>query len=168
LQINGLLKIIAALLVGGVTMGSTLITLTMAQLDRGLARNVQAAEALVDAQRAIKEGNQGLAHMVVTTNRIGDGMERLLSHSEQVHRHVQVMAQASRSTLEVNRALEQSNAATPVELRRMLASLRSMNGSASAIRDYLRDLRDTASLDVDRLEAISAITARMNTRTPGW
>jgi len=167
-QINRLVKAFAALLVGGVTIASSMVTYYLTQLDRGLVRNVQAAGALVETQRAIMDGNAGLADMVATTNRIGDGMASLITHSEKIHGHVQVMATDNGATLELNQALEGSNAVTPIELQKMLVSLRTMNASASSIRDYLSDLRDTAALDVDRLEAISAITARMNTRTPGW
>jgi len=168
LQLSSLLKPFAAVLVAGVTAGSCLITYYMNQLDRGVAQNIRAAQALVEAQLAIKDRNGALSDLVETTDRIGLGMERLIGHSQQIQRQVQGMSAANRATLELNLALEGSNAVTPIQLRRVLTSLRNMNTSAGSIRDYMSDLRDTASLGVDRLEAISTITARMNTRTPGW
>jgi len=168
LHTRSLLRSIAALLFGGVTAASCLISYYLTQLDRGVARNVQAAEALVEAQRAIQDRNVVLTEMVAATDRIGQGMERLTNHSQQIHQQIEAMAAANRVTLELNQALEESNAVTPAELRRVLASVRSMNASAASIRDYMSDLRNTAAQDVDRLKAISAITARMNTRTPGW
>ncbi len=148
--------------------GSLSITGYLSRLEGGVQQNVRAAQALVDAQKAIRDRNAALSDMVVATNRIGTGLEAVLSRSEQIGQGVKAVAQANRQTLALNGQVEANNADSARELARVLAALRSMNQSAGAIRQYMADVSEIAARDAGALRAIGANTARMDARTPGW
>ena len=162
------LRLIVAGVLGAVAAGSFVITGYLARLEAGIQQNVTAAQALVETQKAVRDRNAVLTDMVAVTNRMGAGLDVVLDRSQAIELGVQAVSEANRATLVLNRAAQQNNAASAQEMARVLAALKGMNRSASAIDDYLAALRDTVAADVDALSAIGSNTARMNVKTPGW
>lgn len=157
-----------AVLLAAVVGGSLTITGYLARLEAGVLHNVRAAQALVDAQRFIRDKNAALESMVTGTDRIGAGLEVIVAQSEALGAGVGAVAQASRDTLALNNALGAHNADAARDLARVVAALRAMKKLAAEVRDSVADLSDTAAADLEALRAIGANTARMNARTPGW
>jgi len=163
-----LLRLAVALALGAAVGGSLIITGYLSRLEAGIEQNVTAAQALVHTQKAVRDRNAVLTDMVAATNRISAGLDVVLQRSQAIEAGVQAVAEANRATLALNQVAERNNTASAEEMSRVLAALKGMNTSASAIHDYLMALRDTAAADVDALTAIGSNTARMNAKTPGW
>jgi hypothetical protein len=159
---------VLALLLGGVTAGSFVITGYLARLEVGIDQNAAALGQTVQAQRAILRQNELLDEMLLVTGRLSHGLNQVLAVTEAIDAQVLVVRDANAATLQLNRAVEGHNAAAAQDLARVAAALAGMNQSASAIDQYLTSLSQTATADVDYLNAIAINTARMNARTPGW
>lgn len=161
-------RLAAAGVLAAATVGSLSITRYLSRLEAGVLHNVRAAQALVDTQTAIRDRNAVLSDMVVVTDRIGAGLDGLISRSEQIGTGVRAVSRANSETLQLNRAVEANNDDAARELARVVEALIAMNQSASAIAQYMSDVADTAARDMEALRAIGSNTARMNARTPGW
>lgn len=161
-------RIAVAVLLGALTLVTFALTGQMLRLEAGLQQNLEAAQALVRAQSAIRERNTLLADLLGLTGGIGEGLDGVVRRSEAISQHAAAILQANRALLDLNLAVEQQTGATADDLERVSASLNAVDRSASSIRDSLADLRDTVAADAELLESIAASTARMNQRTPGW
>lgn len=158
-------RLITAATLGAAVAGSLSITHYLTALEEGIEQNVVAARAPVEAQKAIRDRNAVLGEMVAATNRISVGLDGALEQSVAIRGHVGAVGEANRATLGLNRSMAGHNEAAATDLEGVIAGLRSMNGSAAAIREYLRELRSVAAADVDYLESIAVSTARMNAKT---
>lgn len=165
---GGIIRLVVAGVLGAAVAGSFAITANLTRLEEGVNQNIEAARALVEAQKAIRDRNAVLGEMVAATTRIGGGLDGVLARSQAIEANVAAVAEANQATLKLNAAVQAGNAASAQELARVAAGIRSMNRSAGAIRDYLAALGETVAGDVDQLSAIGANTSRMNLRTPGW
>lgn len=161
-------RIAVAALVGALALATFALTGQMLRLEAGLQQNLEAAQALVRAQSAIRERNALLAELLGLTGDIGEGLDGVVQRSAAISRHASAVLQANQALLEINLTVEQQTGATADDLQRVAVSLEAVGRSASSIRDSLADLRDTVASDVELLESIAASTARMNQRTPGW
>jgi uncharacterized protein YoxC len=162
------IRVLIAVLVGVAAVGSYSITTYLSLLESGINQNVVGVERVVAVEQAIKEHNGALVGMVKTTQDISQRMDSLVNYTTTILQQIHTVGEANRATERLNGTLVENNQASAKELGRVVASLSAMNQSAVAIHQYMQELSATASHDVDALESISANTARMNTRTPGW
>lgn len=159
-------RVVGAILLGAAVAGSFVITRYLSLLEGGIRRDIDAVDRIVAVEKEIQKQNDVLTDMVATTKRIGTGLDGVLATSDRIRGSVASVGASNRSTLQLNGKLESDNAAAAAELARVVAALRSMNQSSSAIDQYLVGLQEIVDGELDALRAISANTARMNLKTP--
>jgi hypothetical protein len=159
-------RVIGAVLLGAAVLGSLVISRYLALLEGGISRDLDSVDRIVTVEKEIQHQNDILNDMVATTQKIGTGLDGIVDTSSSIQNEVVAVGAANRTTLQLNGGLETNNGAAAQQLSRVVAALKAMNQSTSAIDSYLSDLNDTVAGDVDALEAISANTARMNAKTP--
>lgn len=163
-----ILRIVAAVGLGGAVAGSFAITGYLSRLEGGLTQDIQAVDRIVVAERAVQAQNQLLDDMVTVTGSVGSGLDGILATTEALHGSVVAVGQANRGTLALNEPLIANNAEAAQQLQQVVESLKAMNQSSAEIRDYMSQLRDTAAADVKALKTVAYYSGRMNAKTPGW
>ena len=167
-MIGQLARILAAAVLTGLAGGSFLITGHLVQLEKGIEQDVATVRQMVAVQQSIRQQNEILTDMVAVTDRIGGGLDGLITASEAIRGQVAAVGEANRATLGLNATLEANNAAAALELQQVVTSLQQMNQSAGVIANSLEGLRTVVASDTQALRAVADNTARMNLKTPGW
>lgn len=159
-------RMLGAVLLGAVVASSMGISRYLSLLEGGIRRDIDAVERIVAVEKEIQKQNDVLTDMVATTKRIGTGLDGVLASSDRIGASVVAVGASNRATLALNGQLEADNAAAARELARVVAALKGMNQSATAIDQYMRNLSTVVEGELDALQAIAANTARMNLKTP--
>lgn len=167
-MIGQIARIIAAVALAGLAGGSFLVTGHLVSLEKGIEQDVATVRQMVAVQQTIRHQNEILTDMVAVTERIGTGLDSLITATEAIRAQAAAVSDANRATLALNAALEGNNAATAAELQKVVASLQQMNQSAAVIDQSLAGLRGVVAGDAQALRAVADNTARMNLKTPGW
>jgi uncharacterized protein YoxC len=163
---RGILRLVAAALLGVVAAGSMVITGYLAMLEKGMDQNLQAVQREVAAQKSIQAQNAALDHMVAVTDSIGTRVAAMATTTEALLANVSATAEANRAVLTLNTTLAGNNGAAAGQLRQVAASLDDMNQSTRAVGRSLDALTETMSTQKESLVSILWYVTGMKTRTP--